>query len=255
MWHDSHPSDPQLLMELEGELSRRASRKIERHLSACRRCRARRQKLETAIADWTRLQRRTAVEVPSSDGPRALLRARIEQLGLRQEPSRGGLAHWKLTFAACAVILLAALIAKHSSSGAGRVAAVPDSRLTPGATLRATREAVCSQPNTKNRTVPAALRRKVFESYGLRDASPRDFEVDYLITPALGGADDIHNLWPQPYHSTVWNAEVKDALEDRLRDLVCDGRLDLPAAQREIAADWIAAYKKYFHTDRPLNSR
>jgi hypothetical protein len=45
---------------------------------------------------------------------------------------------------------------------------------------------------------------------------------------------------------------VKDALEDRLREMVCDGTLDLSEAQREIAGNWIGAYKKYFHTDRPL---
>jgi hypothetical protein len=92
----------------------------------------------------------------------------------------------------------------------------------------------------------------VFEEYGISGAPPRAYEVDYLITPALGGADDIRNLWPQSYSPAVWNARVKDALEDRLHDLVCDGRLDLATAQRDIASDWIAAYKKYFETDRPL---
>ena len=97
----------------------------------------------------------------------------------------------------------------------------------------------------------ASLRRKVFEEYGIVAAEPRAYEVDYLITPALGGADDIHNLWPQSYSDTVWNAQVKDDLEDHLRDLVCEGKLDLATAQREIAGNWIGAYKKYFHTDRP----
>jgi hypothetical protein len=92
----------------------------------------------------------------------------------------------------------------------------------------------------------------VFEEYGIAGADPRAYEVDYLITPALGGADDIHNLWPHSYSSTVWNAQVKDALEDRLREMVCEGSMDLAEAQREIAGNWIAAYKKYFHTDRPL---
>jgi len=78
--------------------------------------------------------------------------------------------------------------------------------------------------------------------------------VDYLITPALGGADDIHNLWPQSYSSTVWNARVKDSLEDRLREMVCEGRLDLATAQHDLSADWISAYKKYFHTDRPVEA-
>jgi hypothetical protein len=76
--------------------------------------------------------------------------------------------------------------------------------------------------------------------------------VDYLITPALGGADDIHNLWPESNRATGWNAQVKDALEDHLRELVCEGQVDLQTAQRDIATNWIEAYKKYFHTDRPL---
>ena len=108
------------------------------------------------------------------------------------------------------------------------------------------------ESNTKNKAVPVALQRRVFDEYGIRAAAPGAYEVDYLITPALGGADDIHNLWPQAYTATVWNAQVKDALEDHLRDLVCDGQLDLATAQREIATNWIEAYKKYFHTDRPL---
>lgn len=85
------------------------------------------------------------------------------------------------------------------------------------------------------------------------DADPKAYEVDYLITPALGGADDIGNLWPQSYSATIWNAHVKDALEDRLHELVCRGDVDLTTAQREISRDWISAYKKYFHTDRPIN--
>jgi hypothetical protein len=47
---------------------------------------------------------------------------------------------------------------------------------------------------------------------------------------------------------------VKDALEERLHEMVCAGQLDLSTAQRDIAADWIAAYKKYFRTDRPQPS-
>ena len=92
-----------------------------------------------------------------------------------------------------------------------------------------------ARSNLKNKAVTAALRRKVFEEYGIAGADPRAYEVDYLVTPALGGADDIHNLWPHSYSSTVWNAPVKDALEDRLREMVCDGSLDLAEAQREIA--------------------
>jgi hypothetical protein len=99
--------------------------------------------------------------------------------------------------------------------------------------------------------VPVSLQRMVFQEYGIPRADPRGYEVDYLVTPALGGADDIHNLWPHS-QSATWNARVKDALEDRMRDMVCKGSLSLVDAQQEIATDWISAYKKYFHTDRPL---
>jgi len=132
------------------------------------------------------------------------------------------------------------------------VVSIPDARLTPGAAVLQNQRAVCGQTNVKNKAVPVALQRKVFEQYGITRAEPRDYEVDYLITPALGGADDIHNLWPHSYRATVWNAEVKDALEDRLREMVCSGDLDLAEAQQELAANWISAYKKYFHTDQPM---
>ncbi len=30
--------------------------------------------------------------------------------------------------------------------------------------------------------------------------------------------------------------------------------IDLSTAQRDLATDWISAYKRYFHTDRPIES-
>ena len=128
---------------------------------------------------------------------------------------------------------------------------IPEPSLTPGAAVAASREQLCTAGLSKNRAVPAALRKRVFEEYGIPTAEPQAYEVDYLITPALGGSDDIHNLWPQSYSSAVWNARVKDRLEDRLHDMVCSGNLDLATAQHDLASDWIAAYRKYFQTDRP----
>ena len=128
----------------------------------------------------------------------------------------------------------------------------PQSQPHAGATVLLSQREICRETRTNNKAVPVALQRRVFDEYGIRAAEPRAYEVDYLITPALGGADDIHNLWPQSSSATVWNAQVKDALEDHLRNLVCEGQLDLATAQHEIATNWIEAYKKYFHTDRPV---
>ena len=96
------------------------------------------------------------------------------------------------------------------------------------------------------RDVPDSLRQEVFKKYGIVNPRPEDYEIDYLIAPGLGGTEDIHNLWPEPSTPSAWNAHVKDALEERLHQLVCDGELDLPTAQRAISTNWITAYKQYF---------
>jgi hypothetical protein len=92
--------------------------------------------------------------------------------------------------------------------------------------------------------IPEEMQRRVFAAYGIKSPRADQFEVDYLITPDLGGTDSIRNLWPQPY-SVRWNAQVKDKLEQRLHQLVCGGQLDLATAQHDIASDWIGAYRKY----------
>ena len=100
---------------------------------------------------------------------------------------------------------------------------MPRRQLTPGAVRSVAKSDVCAGSFQQAFVVPVALQRRVFEEYGIRNARPDAYEVDYLITPELGGAADIRNLWPEPYSATVWNAHVKDALEDRLHRMVCDG--------------------------------
>jgi len=70
------------------------------------------------------------------------------------------------------------------------------------------------------------------------------YEVDHLISLELGGSNDITNLWPEAY-AGAWGARSKDALENRMHRLVCAGQLDLAQAQREIATDWVEAYRRY----------
>lgn len=257
MRYDEHLSDQQLLLEVDGELAGRDAKEVRSHLEACWKCRARRQELQGAITGFIRdHQREMDVKLPPAAGSRAMLKARLGQLSAEANGrSRwaGGFA-WALAGLTIVVLGVALFLNRQDSPSHARipVLSIPDSRLTPGATLLVNRRQVCTERTTNNKAVPVALQRRVFEEYGISGAEPRAYEVDYLITPALGGADDIHNLWPHSYSATVWNAQVKDALEDRLRQMVCDGTLDLMEAQREIAGNWIAAYKKYFHTDWPL---
>jgi hypothetical protein len=271
-FNEAHIPDEDLLLAIDGELADEEAIRVESHLTACWACRARQQEIEDAIAVYARVHRRNLdSRIPSAAGPRALLKARLALVAEKAPAPREGLLHGRLLrsglpplwlqFGAVAVIAALATVAAghwnllgiaHTAGRPPAAFSIPDDSLTPGATVLASSSQVCSGSPPNNRAVPASLQRKVFEEYGIPGAQSVAYEVDYLITPALGGADDIHNLWPQSYSHTVWNARVKDALEDRLHDLVCQGRLDLTTAQRDISADWIAAYKKYFQTDRPL---
>jgi hypothetical protein len=263
-YKDSHLSDQQLLLGVEGELSAHDEKIVREHLAGCWKCRARRQELENAIAGFVRVhQQEFEAKLPPVAGPRALLKAQLAQLSASETTGRSFRLLRRFAWAAALggllipVFLLPRIMMQRQDLKRQQefVVSIPDSRFTPGATLLVNRPAVCAQENVKNKAVPVALRRKVFEQYGISGADPGAYEVDYLVTPALGGSDDIHNLWPHSYSHTVWNARVKDALEDRLREMVCDGSIDLAEAQKEIAANWILAYKKYFHTDQPLAER
>lgn len=132
---------------------------------------------------------------------------------------------------------------------------LPNPKLTPGvARTDITQTQICSTKWGKDeRLVTAAMKRQVFQAYDFTgntdpactpDKNGRRCEVDHLISRELGGADDVRNLWPEPYGGP-WNASMKDRLENKLHKLVCTGKLPLSQAQREIATNWIKAYQEY----------
>jgi len=73
-------------------------------------------------------------------------------------------------------------------------------------------------------------------------------EYDHLISLELGGdPNDPANLWIEPNDkpSAKSTSNTKDALENKLHDLVCSGQVSLSVAQRAIATNWVAAYQMY----------
>jgi hypothetical protein len=131
----------------------------------------------------------------------------------------------------------------------------PDLAITPGAVLPVSTADVCTPGySEKVRDVPEKVKRQAYAEYGITRRRPREFEVDHLISLELGGSNSLKNLWPESYLSHPWNAHIKDQLENALHDDVCSGRVALPVAQKEIAMDWIAAYKREFHTNVALAS-
>jgi hypothetical protein len=268
-----HLSDQEILLVSDGELNPSQRIRVHAHLDSCRTCRARLAEIKFTLAefDLVRLSDASKHQLPPADISRAALQARLAQAVAADRRSPWPETH-RFLFAgsrwavAAAAVLIAALgiwlfrreapspeIAPRVTEG--WIEPIPDKNLTPGATLHVTRAEVCSDAGPEEtHPIPATMRQKVFDEYKMSESHAAEYEVDFLITPGLGGADDIRNLWPEPYSSTVWNAHVKDALEDRLHDMVCSGQLDLATAQRDIATDWISAYKKYFHTQNPLSS-
>lgn len=251
-----HPSDLDLITTVDGELPAGRRLQLAAHLESCWSCRERMRSMENTIAEFVRarnreLNRELDRQAPDGSGSRTLLRARLAEasriraaktLSLRQvwelAPLRG-------VFVAAVVVITAVFESAVTAEGPK-----PRAALTPGETRPITIAEICRKPDADVIAwVPPETRRKVFSEYGIR-ANSSNFEVDYLITPDLGGTESIRNLWPQPY-SVVWNAHVKDILEQRLHQLVCAGKLDLQTAQRDIAADWIGAYRKYVGPDAP----
>lgn len=149
----------------------------------------------------------------------------------------------------------------------GRYAAVfsldqarPNARLTPGASDPAVvqaniRQTICVPGYSKSVRPPEKyterLKRLGIRRYGYSDSRLRDYEEDHLISIELGGSPTApQNLWPEPHHVIGgWGSYAKDRLENRLHALICRGRVPLAQAQRDIASDWIAAYKRYVGTN------
>lgn len=233
----AHPFDHELLMEADGELEAGRAAAVRRHLDACPSCSQRQSELASALAAATDgyLQQ----SLPPAAPARAQLAAQLRPRRREQYLALGALA-------AALLLLLFPLRPE-------RDPAAPRAALTPGAVRAVNLATMCAAADEGDRPViTPALARQVFLRYGIHDPQPRAYEVDYLIPPDLGGSNDVQNLWPQSYSDSVWNARVKDALEDRLRTMVCSGGIDLATAQRELAADWVAAYKRHFRTNQPL---
>jgi hypothetical protein len=130
----------------------------------------------------------------------------------------------------------------------------PDPKLTPGDAFDVTVQDLCVPGySRKVRNVPAEVKREVYEEYGVTSHGPGDYEVDHLIPLELGGSNSIKNLWPESHRTSPWNAQVKDRLEGKLHELVCDGKIDLKTAQQAIASNWIEAYKFYVSPNLPIS--
>ena len=115
-----------------------------------------------------------------------------------------------------------------------QLAVVPNHAVTPGLARPLTVQQICTTKwGTDRRHVTATMKKQVALNYGLKITDIATYgkgpccEVDHLIPRELGGADDVRNLWPQPWE----NAKLKDVQENALHKAVCAGTMRLNTAQ------------------------
>jgi hypothetical protein len=113
-------------------------------------------------------------------------------------------------------------------------------------------------PDRHVRDVPQSEKFDVEREYGLAaKLYGSTLEIDHIVSLGLGGSNDIANLYPEkatlPGGATGYH--VKDKLENKVHDMVCAGQITLRQAQRQIAGNWQALYKRTFGvTPQPANS-
>jgi anti-sigma factor RsiW len=253
---NSHLTDHDLLCGLDGELPDSRKGAVDRHLRECETCRRRQAAIEETATALSCAYRAEMDLGSSSPASRDRLKNRLAQAAQESVGTwsvsaaltpRGALAAGA---AAAAIVgwLSVSILPLLPTANSG--APLPVASITPGATWDISAQELCAGTR-HTRAVTAAMRAQVLSAHGMEDVPTDQYELDYLITPELGGATDARNLWPQAYASPVWNARVKDELESLLPRA---GAIDLATAQRDMAVNWIAAYKKYFNTDHPLQA-
>ena len=141
----------------------------------------------------------------------------------------------------------------HASGGA--LYARPDRHCTPGplnpdvtqSTIGAT---ICRSGWTRtvrpSESVTGPEKFASMAAYGVRGRAS-GYEYDHLVPLELGGAvNDPRNLWPEAdYLSHVgFYRNPKDRLENGLRWMVCARTMTLAQAQRAIAYNWVAEYRR-----------
>ncbi len=96
--------------------------------------------------------------------------------------------------------------------------------------------------------MPQSEKFEVESEYGMAPGYyGRSIEIDHIVPLEIGGSNEIANLFPEPGSGNA-SYHVKDALENKLHDLVCSGAMTLRTAQHGIATDWRAQYETVFGT-------
>ena len=143
------------------------------------------------------------------------------------------------------------LLGRRTSTSGCKLGANPDRACSPGGYYSGlTKAVICSSSfhTSTVRNVPESEKSQVEQAYGLAPGHyGRTLEIDHIVSLELGGSNDIANLYPEEANAHP-GYHVKDKLENNLHQMVCAGAITLSAAQRAIASNWQALYKRVYGT-------
>ncbi len=167
--------------------------------------------------------------------------------------------------------------ARTKTSGCVIKHALPDPGCTPGAVDKsATVEIICGRSTKEVRNTSRSIDKATFAAYGVSRNDGVKRENDHLISLELGGADnDIANHFPQPYEDSEklirgelsdneLGAHAKDKVENWFHQRLCDqknkvprpgARELLPVLQKQMAVNWVLAYREYLQRPRARKAR
>jgi len=125
----------------------------------------------------------------------------------------------------------------------------PDRQCSPGAYYSAlTKSRICAPEFRTDpiRDVSTSKKHAVEIEYGM-EAKPygKTLEIDHIVSLELGGSNDIANLFPEQRDINP-GYKVKDKLENKLHDLICDGERTLSSVRKGIASSWQTLYKSVY---------
>jgi hypothetical protein len=130
------------------------------------------------------------------------------------------------------------------SSGCKVNAGLPDRACTPGAVLVGLDvKRLCAPGYVQHaHHVTTASKQFAYGEYGFASPTTAGYKLDLLVPRGLGGSNLRANLWPASLRPPGF--VEKETLSNYLHSRVCGHKLDLTTAQKEIATDWLTAYRR-----------
>jgi len=143
---------------------------------------------------------------------------------------------------------------------AGTHILTPNPLISPGKSRTQDLSIICGHSTKEYRHTSEATKMLVYRRYGVAPhldvcadtiritksgkKVTETCEIDHIIPLELGGADELENLWPQPYNpQNGFGAHAKDEVENFLHNEVCAGNISILEAQRLIVTSWSDLYQ------------